>query len=235
MDETIIVVTGAAPLRADAVARLPRKRIVIAADGALDHALAAGLTPAGLIGDLDSVSADGLAWAEAHSTISRHDSDKDRTDTELALAMAADLNPARVILLAGGGDRFDHTLAAIGALGTPTLTSVPVLEAWWGDHHLHVLHGPGRAEIDIEPGRTVSLLATHGPCTGVHASGVRWPLDGDDLAPLSGRGVSNVAVDERVEVAVSSGVLTIIVPPPEPEPEPRDASTGAAADMERPA
>ena len=46
---------------------------VIAADGGLDHALAAGLTPAVLVGDLDSVSSDGLAWAEAHATIERHD------------------------------------------------------------------------------------------------------------------------------------------------------------------
>ena len=57
MDETIIVVAGAAPIPDDVVAALPRERIVLAADGALDHALAAGLLPAGLIGDLDSVSA----------------------------------------------------------------------------------------------------------------------------------------------------------------------------------
>ena len=78
---------------------------------------AAGLTPAGLIGDLDSMSEEGLAWATQHATIERHPIDKDATDTELAVAFAAGMNPARVVLVAGGGDRLDHTLAAIGALG----------------------------------------------------------------------------------------------------------------------
>jgi len=33
-----------------------------------------------------------------------------------------------------------------------------------------------------------------------------------ELAPLVGVGVSNVALDDRVTVRVSSGVLTIVIP-----------------------
>ena len=211
MDDTVLVITGAEPLRPAALRRLPDHGIVVAADGALDHALAAGLTPAALVGDLDSVSPAGLAWANDHATISRHDPDKDRTDTELALALAADLNPARLILVSGGGDRLDHTLAAIGALGHPGLTSVPVIEAWWGGQHLRVLHGPGRLGVDLEVGTTVSLLAMHGRCSGVSISGVRWPLAGASLAPLVGRGVSNVATAGHISLSVTEGVLTILI------------------------
>jgi thiamine pyrophosphokinase len=214
MNETVIVVTGSDQLHADAVAHVPDDAIVLAADGGLDHALAAGLTPAGLIGDLDSISAAGLAWAEAHATIHRHDPAKDATDTELALRVAADLAPARVVLMAGGGDRLDHTIAAIGALGEPDLTSVPVLEGWWGDQHFHVLHGPGRLRLDARVGATMSLLATHGSCTGVSISGCRWDLEDAHLAPLSGLGVSNEAISADVEITVSSGVLTVFSDPP---------------------
>jgi len=210
MDETVIVVTGAEPLDGTVVAALPPQGIVIAADGALDHALAAGLAPAGLVGDLDSVSAAGLEWAQGHATIERHAPDKDQTDTELALAMAADLNPARLILVSGGGDRLDHTFAAIGALGHPGLTSVPVIEAWWGTQHIRVLHGPGRMKFDVLPGTTISLLAMHGRCKGVSITGVEWPLDAARLAPLVGHGVSNVATGEHIEITVSEGVLTIM-------------------------
>ena len=213
MDETIIVVAGAAPLDDAVVAALPRERIVLAADGALDHALAAGLLPAGLIGDLDSVSPEGLAWAEQHSTISRHEPDKDVTDTELALAMAADLNPDHLILVGGGHGRLDHIFAAIGALGRSTMTSIPRLEAWWSGHRIRIVHGPGRAELELEPGTTLSLVATHGACTGVTISGVEWPLDRVELRPLVGLGISNVAVESRIDIAVSTGVLTVIVPP----------------------
>lgn len=209
----VVVVTGAEPLHAEAVAALPDGVTVLAADGGLDHALAAGLRPAGLVGDLDSVTADGLAWATEHATISRHDPAKDSTDTELALDMAADLNPARLTMLAGGGDRLDHTLAALGALGRPSLTSVPVLEAWWGAQRVRVLHGPARATFtELPVGSTLSLIALGGPCEGVTSDGVRWPLDDFTLEPLSGLGVSNEVTDPTVTVSVSGGVLLVFLP-----------------------
>lgn len=213
MNDTVIVVTGAAPLHEDAVAEVPHDAVVLAADGALDHALAAGLTPAGLVGDLDSISPDGLAWAQHHATIAQHDPDKDHTDTELALQVAADLVPRRLILLSGGGDRLDHSLAAIGALGHPSLTSIPEIDGWWGDQRFHVLHGPGELTLEIEVGATVSLLATHGTAGGVSISGVRWPLDDVDLAPLVGHGVSNEVVGEHVELRLHTGVITLFVHP----------------------
>jgi thiamine pyrophosphokinase len=211
VNETVVVITGADSIAPTTAQRIPRDAVVIAADGALDHALAAGLAPAGLVGDMDSISADGLEWAARHATVERHDPDKDHTDTELALLMAADLRPARLILV-GAGDRLDHVLAAIGALGQPHLTSIPVIDAWWDEQWIRVLHGPGATTLELTTGTTLSLLALHGPCGGVTISGVRWPLEGADLAPLVGVGVSNVAVDEQVTVRVSTGVLTIVMP-----------------------
>lgn len=194
MQEHIVIVTGAERLPADVVARIPDEAIILGVDGGLDVALAAGLRPSGVIGDFDSITPEGLAWAEAHATIARHPADKDATDTELALAFAADMNPARITML-GGGDRLDHGIAAIGALGAPELTGVPVLDAWWAGQHLDVLHGPERRTLELEPGSTVSLLALHGPVDRLSISGVRWPLDEHDLAPLVGLGISNVVLD----------------------------------------
>ena len=216
MNETVVVVTGAAPLHEDAVAEVPHDAVVLAADGALDHALVAGLTPSGLIGDLDSISADGLAWAQHHATIAQHDPDKDHTDTELALQVALDLAPHRLILISGGGDRLDHSLAAIGALGHPSLTSIPEIDGWWGDQRFHVLHGPGKLTLEVETGAVVSLLATHGAAAGVTVTGVRWPLDDTDLPALVGHGVSNEVVGEHVEIRLHGGVLTVFVHRPFP-------------------
>ena len=213
MNDIVIVVTGAAPLPRRAVDAVPTGAIVLAADGALDHALAAGLEPAALVGDLDSVSAEGLDWAEAHATIQRHPPDKNHTDTELALATAADLNPQHLMLISGGGDRLDHTFAAIGALGASSLTSIPVIDGWWGEQRLAVLHGPGRARLELTHGTTVSLLAMHGPCSGVTIDGVRWPLDHADLGAAVGLGVSNEATADVVDVSVNAGVLTIFISP----------------------
>ena len=211
--DTVVVITGAAPLWPAAIARIPDDATVIAADGALDHALAAGVEPAVLVGDLDSVSPSGSMWADTHADVERHDPDKDQTDTELALAAAADLNPRRLMLVSGGGDRLDHTLAAITALGHPSLTSIPTIEGWWGDQELIVLHGPGRISLGAAVGATLSLLALHGTCTGVTITGVRWPLVDTTLEPGIGLGISNETTATAVDIAVSAGVLTIVQPP----------------------
>jgi len=229
VNEHIVIITGASSLGADLVARLRSEAtehtVWIAVDGGLDHALAAGLEPTHLVGDLDSVTEEGLAWAARHAEISRHPADKDQTDTELALALAAKFDPERITLV-GGGDRLDHTFAGVGALGALGLTSVPLLDGWWDGQHLRVVHGPGSTALRLVPGSTLSLLALHGPCLRVTLSGARWKLDQFDLEPLVGMGVSNEVpggddpVD--VEVTLSGGVLTIFDDPaldPAPDSE----------------
>ena len=237
MNEHIVIITGASPLDPDLAARLrsesTEQTIWMAVDGGLDHALAAGLEPTHLVGDLDSVTEEGLAWAARHAEISRHPADKDQTDTELALALASKFDPERVTLV-GGGDRLDHTFAGVGALGALSLTSVPMLDGWWDGQHLRVLHGPGSSTLRLVPGSTLSLLALHGPCVRVTLSGTRWELDQFDLEPLVGMGVSNQVPDAAddsvtaidVEVTLSGGVLTIF-DDPAPGPAMNDGgSTG---------
>lgn len=214
MTETVVVITGAAPLDRRAVDAMPAGATLIAADGGLDHALAAGLAPAVLIGDLDSVSPAGLAWATEHAEVVRYAVDKGETDTELALALAASRRPERIVVLAGqaGCERLDHLVTTFGALGAPNLAGVGVLEAWWGGDRLHVVHGPGKVELDVDRGATFSVLAMHGPCHGVTVEGARWPLVDHDLEPLVGLGVSNEAAARRVSVSVTTGIVTVIIP-----------------------
>jgi thiamine pyrophosphokinase len=235
MHERVVIITGAAPLALDIVALIPDDAVLLAVDGGLDHALAAGLEPAGLIGDLDSVTDEGLTWAARNTTITRHPTDKEQTDTELALALAVTMDPEHLTLI-GGGDRLDHTVAGIGALGALALTSIPTLDAWWDGQHISVVHGPGKATLRLVPGSTMSLLAMHGPCTKVTLTGTRWELDEIDLDPVVGLGVSNEVPDgdgdtgdsseaAEVEVSLSGGILTIFDQPALGDPEGADEET----------
>ena len=214
MNDHIVIVTGATPLPDHVVAAIPSSAIVLGVDAGLDLALAAGLRPSGLIGDLDSVSPEGMEWAKTHATIARHPTDKNQTDTELALAFAADMQPERLTLI-GGGDRLDHTIAAIGSLAARLLTGIPVLEGWWDGQHLDVLHGPARRTLDLEPESTLSLLAIGPACNVVTIEGVRWPLTEHRLEPVIGLGVSNEVTDPdgRVPISLSTGVLTVFDEP----------------------
>ena len=92
-----------------------------------------------------------------------------------------------------------------------------MIDAWWGEQHVDILHGPGQATLQLTPDSIVSLLALHGTCTGVTLTGVRWQLNDATLAPVVGWGVSNeVVANGTVTIRLSSGVLTVFDVPLSP-------------------
>jgi thiamine pyrophosphokinase len=208
----VVVVIGGGGLSAEAVASV-HPDTVIAADSGLDHAVAAGMEPSILVGDLDSISASGRMWAYAHQiTIDESPTEKDLTDTELAIHTALGVEGiTRLTVLGGRGDRLDHLQGTLLALGSPSLAVLAEVRAWIGDTAIVVVHGGRSALLDLEPGRTFSVLALHGPATGVTVAGAKWELTSANLMPTEARGVSNEA-KEHTMVTVESGVVTVVVP-----------------------
>ena len=104
---------------------------VVAADGGTRHALAAGLMPAHVIGDLDSLSPDQRARLEAAGTmLHAHPPAKDETDLELALTWAAAQSDVTEIVILGAlGGRPDQALANLLLLALPALTGRTVIIA----------------------------------------------------------------------------------------------------------
>ena len=208
----VVVVIGGGPLSLYAIPEVTADATIIAADSGLDHAVAAGLRPTLLLGDLDSISAHGKMWAYAHELeIEQYPVDKDATDTELALRRAASIAASDLLVLGATGDRFDHTLGTIAALGNSTLARFETIRLLLDDVAIHVIH-PGRStSVDLPPNVPFSLLALHGPCHGVTVTGARWPLTDAALDATSTRGLSNETTG-LLQVAVTDGVLTVVVP-----------------------
>lgn len=219
MPSPAVVVIGGDPPHIGVVSRLPVERVVYAADSGLDHADAMGLEVHHLIGDLDSVS-DAALRRHPHVTVDRHPTDKDATDTELALAAAARAGHRDVIVVSGGGDRLDHLLGSLTVLARFARTIR--LEAWIGTAHVHVLHDGDRVVLAPPPGSILSLVPLAGAAEGVTACGVRWPLDRGTLDWGTSRGISNEVTGD-VTVSLVRGVLAVIVP------HALDATTPSAA------
>ncbi len=122
MQRVAVVVVGGDPPNDAVPEHLPAHHLTIAADSGYDHARRLGLDVDVLVGDLDSISAAGLADAEARGiAVECHRPDKDQTDTELAIACAVARGVARIVGVSGGGDRPDHawsTLLAFAAYGS---------------------------------------------------------------------------------------------------------------------
>lgn len=207
MTDTIVVfAAGAEASPAD----VPEGALVVAADAGAEAALALGLHVDLAVGDFDSIAADALAALEAAGTrVERHPAAKDASDLELALAAALRLGARRVVVLGDSGGRLDHALGTLLLLAAETWAGVE-LDAVLGGARVHVIRG--ERTLAGEPGETLSLFALHGPATGVTASGLRYPLRGETLAPGTSLGLSNEFEAAEARVAVESGVLLAVRP-----------------------
>jgi thiamine pyrophosphokinase len=208
--ELVVVVSGGELPPSATPEDVPRGAPVITANGGLAHARALGLEVTTVIGDLDSVDAETVAAAStAGAEILRHPVEKDATDLELALDVALELRPARILVLAGGGGRLDHLLGGLLLLGATRYAEVQ-LDAVVGTAQVHVVRR--ERVLAGDPGQLVSLLALHGAAEGVTTDGLRYPLANETLEPGSTRGISNVFAAREARVHVARGVLAAVIP-----------------------
>jgi len=184
--------------------------LVIAADSGLDHALALGIHTDLVVGDLDSASTAGQDAARAAGTeFETHPVDKDATDLELALGAARARGARRVTVVGGGGGRHDHLLANALVLAAAEFADLD-LDALVGTARITVVRT--RATLHGRPGDLCSLIPVGGPAHGVHTTGLRFPLHGEDLLPGSTRGVSNELLHPTATVSLTAGVLLAVQP-----------------------
>ena len=208
----VVVVIGGGPLSARAVTDVLPDTTIIAADSGLDHAVAAGLRPTVLVGDLDSISAHGKMWAYAHELeIDQHPVDKGSTDTELALVRAVATEADTLLVFGAAGDRFDHALGTIAALGNPILARFETVRLALDETTIYILHAGRSVTLDLAQDSSFSLLALHGACRGIQVTGARWPLTDASFEPSSTLGISNETTG-LLHVAVADGILTVVVP-----------------------
>jgi thiamine pyrophosphokinase len=205
----IIFANGAFPGPHSAEQLLQSADLVIAADGGTQHALAAGVTPDVIIGDLDSLAPQDQARAEAAgSHLIRFSPHKDETDLELALLHAAREGATDITILAALGGRLDQTIANVLLLALPELKGIAVRIVQDAQEAFLISRA---ASITGQPGDTISLIPLGGGAEGVTTLGLEWELDDDTLHLGPARGVSNVLKSNQAHVSVQHGSLLCVV------------------------
>jgi thiamine pyrophosphokinase len=91
------------------------------------------------------------------------------------------------------------------------LSGLAGVRAFIGDTEFVLVHGGHKAQLDTEEGQAFSVVALHGPCTGVSITGARWELLDAMVTPTEARGLSNEA-KEHTMVSVETGVITVVIP-----------------------
>jgi thiamine pyrophosphokinase len=188
--------------------------LIVGADGGAARALAWGLVPQVVIGDMDSLPAGALAELERHQVrFIRHPRAKDETDLELALTFAAEQGAHEIVILGALGGRLDHTLANVLLLALPRLAGIPVRIAR-GAQEAILLRDGESVSLQGQPGDLVSLLPWGGDARGVTTEGLAWPLEGAILRFGFSRGVSNEMTARQARIALNHGYLLVVHGPP---------------------
>jgi thiamine pyrophosphokinase len=206
----VVVVASGAIEPADA-AWLDTADLVIAADGGASSLERMGRAPDRLVGDLDSTDADLVERLRDRGvTIDRHPTDKDASDTELALEAAVAAGATELVLLGAlGGQRLDHELANLLLLADAAFAEVD-LRLVRGTTTARVLHGGSVLDLDGAPGAIVSLLPLADDAVGVTTDGLRWPLADATLHAGRSRGLSNEVVAVPASVRLREGTLLVV-------------------------
>jgi thiamine pyrophosphokinase len=182
--------------------------LLYAADGGTRHALALGLFPSVVIGDLDSLTPVERQGLEARAVdIKQYPRAKDKTDLELALDYAIQAGQRNILVVGGLGGRLDQTLGNLSLLGHPRFSSYDIR---LDDGMEEAFFTRNRCHIDGSPADIVSLVPWQAEVTGISSEGLRWPLRNETLFPYRTRGISNEMVLEQASIILRSGLLLVI-------------------------
>ncbi len=184
-----------------------RANIIVAADSGLDAAERASVRPDWIVGDMDSLKdADVRLARYPPDRVLRERSDKDFTDTELALRLLWDKGCAETILIGGGGGRLDHLLG-IRAL----FDRFPSPDLWLtGAETVIRLKNAASLTMTIKQGGVVSVFPCAQAPWKARSCGLKWALD--DLEWTSGFcGISNVAPEGQFSITSEQGNFLVIV------------------------
>jgi len=181
---------------------------IICADGGTRHALALGLIPNVVIGDMDSIQKD--QWQEleqAGIAIELYPRDKNETDLELAINYAVAQKPRQIFIIAALGGRLDQTLANISLLSNLQYAGCDIR---LDDGVEEIFFCRDQAQVHGRSGDTVSLIPWQGPVSNIQTADLKWALRDETLYPDKTRGISNEMLGGTASISIGTGLLLVV-------------------------
>lgn len=184
---------------------------LIAVDRGMEFCYRQKMEPDYIIGDYDSADREVVTYfrEQSRAEIETYQSEKDATDTQIALEKALYLESDRIYILGALGGRMDHGLANIHLLNLALEVGT---EAYLVDEHnmICLIDSPIIIRKEEQMGKYVSLLPFTDCVEGISLNGFKYPLDNYTMTKGSSIGVSNEIADEEARVTFDSGVLILI-------------------------
>jgi thiamine pyrophosphokinase len=186
-----------------------RADLVVAADGGARYALAAGVVPDLVVGDMDSLGeAAAREVAGRGASLERHPVRKDKMDAHLAVIAAGERGATDVDLLCATGGSFSSLFAVPHILlAAERMGMTATMRTGWGQ--VFVLE-TGTRTVSGDPRASVSVFPLTGPAAGVTLEGFSYPLEDARLEIGDTLGFHNELAGGAGRVSVEEGALLVI-------------------------
>lgn len=176
---------------------------ILAADGGADRALAAGVTPDAVIGDLDSVS------PSARKTLGENKcifvNNQNNTDLEKALDYLVRHGCKKCLVCGFAGGRLDFTLGNFLSV-YPYVKKMEICFAGPGWRIYPLAAG---RKFACKNGTRVSLIPLK-TCTGVTLKRLKYPLENARLSwTHAGRSLSNQTTGNSFQITLKTGYMLV--------------------------
>ena len=179
-------------------------QLILACDKGYEYALRCGVTPDLLLSDFDSYDGAVSAQVPVHS----FPSEKDDTDTMLAIRYALEQGCDRIELVCALGGRLDHTLANLQSAVFAQERGARV-HIQSPDTEIYTL-ADGELVLPRREGWSLSLFAAD-RCEGLSIRGAKYNLDNAVLTSGFPLGVSNQWAEPEAVIRVEKGTLLIVL------------------------
>lgn len=180
---------------------------VIAVDKGLEWVHRLGLRPALIIGDLDSLSPDILSLYSSAPLV-RHESEKNETDTELAILWCLKQGYPKIVICNDMQGRFDHSAAIIQNLITAHKQGINIrIES---ETQVFFFLKP-QTLIPAQAGDLLSLISYSKASHFTSSTALKYPLTDLSLHQHQSRGISNVLLADQCEIHLKNGLVLAII------------------------
>ncbi len=178
---------------------------IISVDGGAGHLRKMGINPNILIGDFDSANLKDIDfYINKGIKVLQFPVEKDMTDSELAIEMAAELGAEELVFVGALGTRIDHSFANIMLLKRMMDMG---LKGSIVDEHNEIYMFNSNFSMNKKEGRKLSLIPITEKVTGVSTSGLKYPLNNATMVLGTSWGISNEFEEEVASVSIESGIL----------------------------
>ena len=185
---------------------------VIACDHGYDYSRNMHIKPNYVVGDFDSMNCDMSAVKESGAEYRTYPSEKDDTDTMLAVKDALARGYLNIIVCCAFGGRLDHTYANIQACAYGAKMGARVIALGKAEETILIGANGSTANISIcrDDDQYLSVFSITDKCEDVTITGAKYNTERVTLTNTFPIGISNEFSSDVVNISLTKGIMMII-------------------------